>query len=100
MQCARRCPARCRAAWCSRELAGAAGLEPPARPAGAHLTLSRLNPPRPVRGLLAHRVDVEPALVVRAVTLFRSELSRPGPRYTALAEVPLATEAPFAAEAP
>lgn len=69
----------------------AAGFAAGRRAPSAHLTLSRLDPPRPVGALLERRVDVPAPLAVRAVSLYRSELTREGPRHSCLVEVPLAT---------
>ena len=71
------------------------GLEPEKRPFSAHLTLARVkDAPRgasaDARAALA-RVEVRPiSCPVREATLFRSHLSPKGPRYEALARIPLA----------
>lgn len=72
----------------------AAGFAAERRAPSAHLTLARLDPPRPLGALLDQQVDVSVPLAVRAVTLFRSELLPQGPRHTRLLEVPLVAPAP------
>lgn len=72
----------------------AAALDPlgfarEARAWTAHLTLARFRTPADVSGLLP--IAIEPNTVaVKDVTLFRSRLARPAPRYESVARVPLA----------
>ena len=64
------------------------GFPREARAWTAHLTLARLRTPRDVSGLLP--IPVEPnGIDVTEVTLFRSRLARPAPRYEPVARVPL-----------
>ena len=65
------------------------GLQLPERPFSAHLTLSRLRPPRDLRPLLATARPVEVDMVVREVTVFRSHLGGGPPRYEVMERVPL-----------
>lgn len=67
----------------------AAGFGPAVRAFGAHLTLSRLDPPRSVAPLVARPTEVAAPLEVRAVALYRSDLTPQGPRHEMLLEVPL-----------
>ncbi|HEX9713135.1 MAG TPA: RNA 2',3'-cyclic phosphodiesterase [Actinomycetota bacterium] len=63
------------------------GSPPEERPFRAHVTLARSKTP----GLVAFPEDAAPAplaVPVGRVTLFRSHLRRPAPRYEALAEFP------------
>jgi len=71
-------------------IVGAAGFVAERRAPSAHLTLSRLDPPRPLGALLGRQVDVAAPLAVGAVALYTSELTREGPRHRCLLEVPLA----------
>lgn len=65
-----------------------AGREPERRPFHAHVTLCRLRTPRAVA--FPDGVDVPAVPVpVDRVTLFRSHLGRPAPRYEPLAVSPL-----------
>lgn len=66
------------------------GFSRESRPFVAHLTLARLREPAPlaVPGL---ELDSTPFQVER-VTLFRSHLARPAPRYSALATFPFRRE--------
>ena len=64
------------------------------RPFAAHVTLGRVRSPR-CREALAQRFQTlawepPPAFQVAALTLYQSELSPSGPRYTTLADFPLA----------
>jgi RNA 2',3'-cyclic 3'-phosphodiesterase len=61
-----------------------AGFEAEARPFAAHLTLSRLKPEIDVRTVLATVPRFDRRQTVAEVVLFRSHLSREGPRYEAL----------------
>lgn len=64
------------------------GLPPEARAWTPHVTLARFRTPADVRPILP--IDVQPiAFEVPRVTLFRSRLGRPAPRYEAIAQVPL-----------
>ena len=68
------------------------------RPFAAHVTLGRVRSPRR-REALSQRFQTlvwEPPapFQVTALTLYRSDLSAAGPRYTALAEIPLAAASP------
>lgn len=64
------------------------GFPREARAWTAHLTLARLRTPGDVSGVLP--IPVEPNTIdVTAVTLFRSRLARPAPRYEPVARVPL-----------
>ncbi len=57
------------------------------RPWTAHVTLARLRQPGDVTGVLP--LALEPvAFQIEAVTLFRSRLGRPAPRYEAIAVIP------------
>ena len=80
------------------ELAGAVqrgvveqGFEPEERPFRAHLTLGRVRNRR-IPSLEGVPAPAAPALAVRDVVLFQSELARDGARYTALERLPLATD--------
>lgn len=57
------------------------------RPFAAHATLARLKVPRPLPPLAPVDLDPTPFPVDR-ITLFRSHLGRPAPRYEALATFP------------
>lgn len=59
------------------------------RPWSAHVTLARLRVPASVRELLPIDVPGAP-FAVTELTLFRSRLARPAPRYEALERFPLA----------
>ncbi len=69
-------------------------LRQDARPFSAHVTIGRVRSARRLReladGLRACAWPPPPPWQARSVTLFRSELSTDGSRYTVLAEVPLA----------
>lgn len=65
-----------------------AGLQPERRPFHAHVTLCRLRTPRAVAFPAGLGVPAMPVPVDR-VTLFRSHLGRPAPRYEPLAVFPL-----------
>ena len=65
------------------------GLPRDKRPFRAHLTIARMREPRDVRAWLSRGGEPSGALAVAKVTLFRSELGPSGPKYTALAQVPL-----------
>jgi 2'-5' RNA ligase len=74
------------------------GHVPEARPFSPHLTLGRSRDPRGAPGLaaaLAHAGDGAPPAAWRVgeVVLFRSQLSPRGPRYEALARLPLGSPA-------
>lgn len=58
----------------------------------AHLTLSRIQPPRSVAAILAGSPSLAVRMPVHEVVLFRSHLGRSPARYEALARFPLATE--------
>ena len=60
------------------------------RPWTAHLTLARMRVPGNVAEVLRHAVPGG-TFDADAVTLFRSRLARPAPRYEALKRFPLAT---------
>lgn len=72
-------------------IVGVAGFAVARRAPSSHLTLSRLDPPRPLGALVEERVVVPVPLAVRAVSLFRSELTPRGPRHTRLLDAALAT---------
>ena len=65
-----------------------------ARPFAAHITLGRVRSPRKRQALvdaLQHaRWEPPPAWEAAGITLYRSDLSSAGPRYTVLAELPFA----------
>jgi 2'-5' RNA ligase len=70
------------------------GFEPESRPFSAHLTLARVKDAprgsgRAVRDALAGRDVSAPPVRVTAATLFQSHLSPHGPRYEAVADIPL-----------
>lgn len=65
------------------------GLQLPERPFSAHLTLSRLRPPRDLRPLLAAAPPAKVDMTVREVTVFRSHLGGGPPRYEVMERVPL-----------
>jgi len=75
------------------EIVRAAGFPAERRAFSAHLTLSRLDPPRGVQALVARAVSVATPLAVRAVTLVRSELTPAGPRYTPVTRAQLSAAA-------
>jgi RNA 2',3'-cyclic 3'-phosphodiesterase len=58
-----------------------AGFEPEERPFRAHLTLSRIQPPRDVRELLASIPPAAEGMEVTGLVLFRSHLGAGPPRY-------------------
>ena len=72
----------------------AMGLRREERPFAAHVTLGRVRSPKRREALVQrlHAVlwNPPPAFCVTAITLYQSELSPTGPRYTALAAFPLA----------
>jgi RNA 2',3'-cyclic 3'-phosphodiesterase len=68
---------------------GPAGFEPEKRTWTAHLTLARLRTPADVSALLSERV-APASFAVSEITLFRSRLARPAPRYEAVGRFPLA----------
>jgi 2'-5' RNA ligase len=74
----------------------AIGLRREERPFAAHVTLGRVRSPRRREALAQQLQQVSwqpPApFQVAALVLYRSELSPSGPRYSVLAEVPLAGE--------
>lgn len=78
-----------RLATAVERVAVGAGLGAAQRAPASHVTLSRLEPPRAVRELVAYSVEIARPLDVNAVTLFRSDLSPAGPRYTTLATIEL-----------
>ena len=62
------------------------GFTPESRPWTAHLTLARFRTPEDARHLTG--AAVEPvAFTVDAITLYRSRLARPAPRYEPVAQV-------------
>ncbi|MGH2795511.1 MAG: RNA 2',3'-cyclic phosphodiesterase [Actinomycetota bacterium] len=63
------------------------GFPREARAWTAHLTLARFREPADVRGLLPLRLE-EVSLDVIELTLFRSRLARPAPRYEPVTRVP------------
>lgn len=64
------------------------GFPPERRAFTPHLTLARFR--RPADASRLPEVGIDPApFAVEALTLFRSHLARPAPRYEALAEFPL-----------
>jgi 2'-5' RNA ligase len=78
---------------CNRRL-GVLGFEAEDRPFSAHLTLARIKEigSHAARQLRDAIRDAQPAIVrcrVDSATLFKSELSPRGPRYSALLHVPL-----------
>lgn len=64
------------------------GFPPEKRAWTAHLTLARLRVPGNVSALLDEAVP-SPPFEVHEVTLFRSHLARPAPRYEPLLRIPL-----------
>lgn len=80
------------------------GLRREERPFAAHVTLGRVRSPKR-RDRLAQRLQStlwqppEP-FQVTTLTLYRSDLSSSGPRYTVLAEIPLTATAGVAAKHP
>lgn len=66
-----------------------AGFPPEARPFAAHLTLSRLQPPRDLRALLQRLPPADVRFPAEHVVLFRSHLGGGSPRYQALHRWPL-----------
>ena len=68
------------------------------RPFAAHVTIGRVRSPRRrealVQRLQASTWEPPAPFQVTALTLYRSDLSASGPRYTALAEIPLAAASP------
>ena len=66
-----------------------AGFPAEERPFHPHLTLSRIRPPQDVHRLVAGVADFPLIQEVRAVTMFRSHLSRSGARYEVVDEVAL-----------
>jgi RNA 2',3'-cyclic 3'-phosphodiesterase len=63
-----------------------AGIAPDAKPFRAHLTLSRLRPPRDVRPLLARGAALSLPMLADRVVLYRSRLAPAGPSYEPLRE--------------
>ncbi len=68
---------------------GRAGWMPENRPFSPHLTLSRIQPPRDLRELLAAAPAFPLRMPVQEVALFRSRLGRGPARYEALERFPL-----------
>lgn len=66
----------------------AAGLEPETRQFKGHLTLGRCKKTFPKR-IKLDSIPFSSRLPITSVSLFQSELSREGPTYTRLAELPL-----------
>ena len=66
-----------------------AGFPAEGKPFRAHLTLSRIQPPRPVAGLVAGGARLGVRMPVDRVVLFRSHLGRGHPRYEEVAHFPL-----------
>jgi 2'-5' RNA ligase len=80
------------------------GLRREERPFSAHVTLGRVRSPKR-RDHLAQRLQSTlwqspTSFQVTAITLYRSDLSSSGPRYTVLAEIPLTATAGAAATRP
>lgn len=76
------------------QAARAAGLEMPAARYTPHVTLARfqagsLTPEKAARLLQARAAFLAGPVAVESFTLFRSDLGRAGPTYTALADYPL-----------
>ena len=71
------------------ECARAAGFAPETRPFSAHLTLSRIRPPRNVGPLLTRPTGPAIPLTVEEVVLYRSVLGGGPARYEAAARFPL-----------
>lgn len=67
----------------------AAGFPPESRPFSAHLTITRLDPPAAVTGVLARVRPIEIAMPVERVVLYRSLLGNGPPRYEELFSYPL-----------
>ena len=65
------------------------GYAPAVRAQLAHVTLSRINPPRSVGDLIARHAVTAEELAVHEVTVFGSDLSAGGPHYRVLATIPL-----------
>lgn len=78
----------------------AAGFGAERRAFSGHLTLARLRPPADLRRLIAAVPPFDRALAVERVVLVRSQLSRGGPCYQALACFPLRGDAPAGLAAP
>lgn len=68
-----------------------AGFPAERRPFASHLTLSRLQPPRDVRNVIADVAPFSERMRVEAVVLFRSHLGRGPSRYEAVDTFPLAS---------
>ena len=66
-----------------------AGFPPERRAFSAHLTLSRLDPPRSLASVLQRAVDVAAVLGVDAVSLYRSAPTPHGARYDLVMRAPL-----------
>lgn len=69
-----------------------AGFPAESKPFRAHLTLSRIQPPRSVAALLTGGPRLALQMPVHKVVLLRSHLGRGPARYEAIARFPLTTE--------
>jgi len=67
-----------------------AGLPPEDRPFRAHLSLSRIRPPRDVGRLLESVAPLDVRMAVERIVLYRSHLGRGGARYEEVEEFTLA----------
>ncbi len=73
----------------AEEAAVDAGFQPVDRPFSPHLTLSRIRPHQDLRPMLERPLGGRVGFQLRALTLFRSHLSRGGARYEPLESFPL-----------
>lgn len=71
---------------------GPLGFRPEERPFSPHLTLGRFRVPVDLSGATAREFTAS-TFPVRRIVLIRSELRPDGPRYTGMADVPLAASA-------
>ena len=78
-----------RVAAAVEQAARRAGFPAEEKPFRAHLTLSRIQPPRSVAGLVAGSARLRVRMPVDRVVLFRSHLGRGRPRYEEVASFPL-----------
>jgi RNA 2',3'-cyclic 3'-phosphodiesterase len=78
-----------RLAGACEEAARVAGFTAERRPFHAHLTLSRVQPPRDARGVLGSLPPFAGSFEVAAATLFRSHLGAGPPRYETVERFPL-----------
>lgn len=71
------------------ETVEASGLRAPERPFSAHLTLSRLRPPRDLRALVSSAPPAGVDMMVEEVTVFRSHPGSGHPRYEVMERIGL-----------